>query len=275
MEYILADRPLPSALEVENLTWYVAEQNILTDINLSIEQGARVAIIGPNGAGKTSLLKCIAGLQKDFTGHINIAGDAITTLSTRQIAQRLAYVSQHQSTPFDLSVNDIVRMGLLANKPVFAFNDAFDDSNDDQHIAESLQLVGLKHKRWHSFNTLSGGEQQRVLIARSVVQSPKLLIMDEPTNHLDIYYQHQILALANELDLTLIFSIHNLELASQYADTLVLLEQGRIVAKGNADTVLTSDLLEQVFKLPCLVEPHPINSGKRITFAAAGTRIAL
>lgn len=258
------NKPLPSALSVQQLSWSVGDDIILANIDLQVRAGERVAIIGPNGAGKTSLLKCIAGLQKGYQGDILLQDRPITKFSTRQMAQRLAFVSQHQVTPFDLSVNDIMRMGLLANKPLMAF----DDAHDDERICDALSSVGLKHHRWDFFNTLSGGEQQRVLIARSVVQSPSVLIMDEPTNHLDIYYQHQILTLAGELGFTLIFSIHNLELASQYADTLILLDQGSIVAQGNSDTVLTSAGLERVFKLPCLVEPHPLNPGKRITFLA-------
>ncbi|WP_171022353.1 ABC transporter ATP-binding protein [Thalassotalea litorea] len=261
------NKPLQSALHVQQLSWTVAEHRILKNIDLSVTQGDSVAFIGPNGAGKTSLLKCIAGLQQGYQGKIFLQNESLEALSTRQVAQRIAFVSQHQDTPFDLTVNDIVRMGLLANKPLLAF----DDINDDEKIADALHLVGLKHKRWDSFKTLSGGEQQRILIARSVIQSPNVLIMDEPTNHLDIYYQHQILSLAKKLDLTLIFSIHNLELASQYADTLVLIDQGQIVEQGNADTVLTAERLERVFKLPCQVEPHPTNPGKRVTFFSGGT----
>ncbi|WP_169303106.1 ABC transporter ATP-binding protein [Thalassotalea mangrovi] len=263
----MAGSPRQNAVKVENLSWHVAERCILADINLSIREGERVAIIGPNGAGKTSLIKCLAGLHKNFNGEIELAGEAISRLSTRQVARRVALVSQQQSTAFELLTNDMVRMGLLANKPLLAI----DDSGDDHRIVEALDLVGLKHKRWHSFNTLSGGEQQRVLIARSIVQSAKILLMDEPTNHLDIFYQHQILSLANELNITVIFSIHNLELASQYADRLVLMQDGKIIAQGDASQVLTTERLQQVFKLPCQVESHPFNPGKRVTFVSGGT----
>ena len=148
---------------------------------------------------------------------------------------------------FDLKVYDVVRMGLLPYKALFAR----DNDADKQNIMLALEKVGLASSEAKFFNTLSGGEQQRVLIAKALVQKAKILVLDEPTNHLDIFYQHQILQLVKALNITVIMTIHDLNLAAHYCNRLLLLDKGNLVCDNSVDQVLKPELLTNVFGLPC------------------------
>jgi iron complex transport system ATP-binding protein len=163
---------------------------------------------------------------------------------------------------FDLTVADVVLMGLIPHKALWQTNTA----QDLLQLSQSLQLVGLEHKQNHSFAHLSGGEQQRVLLARAVMQKPVLLLLDEPTNHLDLYYQHQVLRIAKNLKITVLASIHDLNLASRYCDRLLLLNQGQLVADGSPEQVLQQDVLTEVFHIPCLIDRNPFGGCPRVSF---------
>jgi iron complex transport system ATP-binding protein len=257
-----------TALDVKHLTWQVQQRTILQNINFSVDSGEIVGIVGPNGAGKTSLLKCL--YQENFTetSQIKIFDNAIADFDQKTIAQSIAVVTQLHEPIFDLTVFDLVRMGLIPYKNYFER-----DSEDDLQLIDSaLTKVDLVDKKAQPFNTLSGGEQQRCLIARAIVQRPKILIMDEPTNHLDVFYQHQILTLVTQLDLTLIITIHDLNLAAQYCNKLLLINQGQLVHFDKPKAVLTEPILSEVFNLPCIVDKNPYTHQPRVTFAASTKR---
>lgn len=254
-----------TVLQAKQLSWQVDGKHIINQIDFDLIKGETVAIVGPNGAGKTSLLKCLYGEYQDFTGNIYLKGKCLTSISTRDIAKQLAVVSQQTNSVFNLTVIDVVRMGLIPHKGIFES----DTNTDLDHINHALDKVDLLDKKLQSFNTLSGGEQQRTLIARAIVQAADILIMDEPTNHLDIYYQHQILKLAKTLNITLLLTIHDLNLAAEYCDRLVLMNNGEIVANAKPEQVLTPAILKQVFNLDCYVDQNPFTDKPRITFAAS------
>lgn len=254
-----------SLLHCKQLFWQIDNTPIIQGVDFNLYKGETVAIVGPNGAGKTSLLKCLAAQYKDISGKVYLNGKDIKQLSSKDIAKRIAMVSQHESPVFNLTVNDIVRMGLIPHKGLFDT----DTCEDAVHIANAIEQVDLNEKQVQLFNTLSGGEQQRCLIARAIVQSADILIMDEPTNHLDIYYQHQILQLAKNLQLTLLVTIHDLNLAAEYCDRLVLLNQGKIAATGSPKDVLTESNLKQTFNLNCHIDQNPFTLKPRITFAGS------
>jgi len=256
------------ALQAKELTWSVDQVDIIQQINLQIKTGETVAIVGPNGAGKTSLLKCLFGEYHTYKGDVYLNGKALSTLHKKEIAQHIAVVSQHADSAFNLTVLDIVSMGLIPHKGLFDLNTDEDRTN----IQQALIKVDLLNKQHQQFNTLSGGEQQRVLIARAVVQSANILIMDEPTNHLDMYYQHQILQLAKKLDITLVLTIHDLNLAAQYCDRIVMLNHGKIVADDNPEKVLKPELLSKIFKLDCIVDENPFTQRPRVTFAGTNSK---
>jgi iron complex transport system ATP-binding protein len=250
-------------LQANNLTWSANKNNIIEDIHLNIKTGETVAIVGPNGAGKTSLLKCLYSEYLNYSGEIYLNGKPLKKFSLKDIAKKIAVVSQHSESAFNLTVLDIVTMGLIPHKGLF------DTNNDaDKHIIEqALVKVDLISKQHQLFSTLSGGEQQRVLIARAIVQKPDILIMDEPTNHLDMYYQHQILTLAKTLNITLLITIHDLNLAAQYCDRIIMLNNGKLIADDSPERVFTVTNLTKVFKLECSIDKNPFTQTTRITFA--------
>jgi iron complex transport system ATP-binding protein len=252
-----------TVLQAKNISWSVDQLAIIQHIDLCICARETVAIVGPNGAGKTSLLKCLYGEHRNYSGQISIKGKPLEQISPRQLAKKIAVVSQHAESVFNLTALDIVSMGLIPHKGLF------DLTTDADHvkIAQALNKVDLADKQHQYFNTLSGGEQQRVLIARAIVQSPDLLIMDEPTNHLDIYYQHQILQLAKKLNITLLLTIHDLNLAAQYCDRIILMANGRLFADDTPDKVFNKQLLSKVFKLDCHIDKNPFTQSPRITFS--------
>jgi len=242
-------------LQVDQLSWSINNTSILKDISFDVKKGEVIGIIGPNGAGKTSLLRCITNQQKNtrgaaLNGSIYLNNKKITRYSAKHLAQHFSLVAQKADAIFSLTVIDIIKMGLLPHKSLFAL----DNDHDREKVKLALSKVGLAHAEKMAFNELSGGEQQRVLIARALVQQAQILILDEPTNHLDVYYQHQILDLVKQLNVTVIMTVHDLNLASQYCQRLLLLNQGQLVADGHPIDVLTESQLSSVFQLPCQVE---------------------
>ena len=234
-------------LNIEAVTWSVEKHVILNDISFDVFRGDIIGIIGPNGAGKTSLLKCLLNQYKNWQGCINLKNKSIRHYKPHELAQTFALVVQKSPPIFDLKVYDVVRMGLLPYKTLFAR----DTDADKKEIMLALDKVGLATNENKFFNTLSGGEQQRVLIAKALVQKAKILVLDEPTNHLDIFYQHQILQLVKALNITVIMTIHDLNLAAQYCNRLLLLDKGTLVTNSNVDKVLSPKVLSKVFGLPC------------------------
>jgi iron complex transport system ATP-binding protein len=249
-------------VEFQQVQLQINQQQILAGLNFTIHSGQFVALLGPNGAGKTSLLRLLQKEYQPSSGQILLQGKAIQTFTQSELAAKVALVSQLSGPLFDLTVADVVLMGLIPHKALWQSN----TEQDLLQLKQSLELVGLANKERHSFAHLSGGEQQRVLLARAIMQKPLLLLLDEPTNHLDLYYQHQVLRIAKALNITVIASIHDLNLASRYCDRLLLLNQGQVVADGNAQQVLTQDLLTEVFRIPCLIDQNPFGDCPRVSF---------
>ncbi len=252
---------------IDQLSWSVENKRILQNISFDVCKGEVIGIIGPNGAGKTSLLKSLTTQLPNTamsltTGAVFLKGKTISQYSAKQIAQQFALVMQKNDAIFSLSVLDIVKMGLLPHKALFSL----DNENDYEQIEVALEKVGLKHAIHEKFNQLSGGEQQRALIARALVQSAEILILDEPTNHLDVYYQHQILQLVNQLNITVIMTVHDLNLASQYCQRLLLLNQGTLKADGSPQQVLTSDRLTDIFNLSCQQYIDSVTGAIQVSF---------
>ncbi len=243
---------MSTLLDVQRLSWTINKKAILKNISFSVTKGEVIGIIGPNGAGKTSLLRCLTNQSNiinkhDISGLVYLKNKVITHYSNKELAQHFALVMQMNDTIFALSVFDVMKMGLLPHKTLFSL----DNDHDKSQIMLALKKVGLAHVLHDSFNHLSGGEQQRILIARALVQATEILILDEPTNHLDVYYQHQILHLVNQLNITVIMTVHDLNLASRYCSRLLLLEQGKLISDGKVDEVLTPTRLTKIFRLPC------------------------
>ncbi|MDG1750656.1 MAG: ABC transporter ATP-binding protein [Thalassotalea sp.] len=252
-------------LQAENVSWHINNKVIINDVSFTANKGETVGIVGPNGAGKTSLLKCLYQENKMTSGKVTLSEISLDLFDRKDIAKKVAVVGQQHEAVFNLTVFDIVHMGLIPHKAFFESN----TEADIQLIDDALAQVHLKSKQDQIFNTLSGGEQQRCLIARAIVQRPEILIMDEPTNHLDIYYQHQILSIVKKLGLTLIMTIHDLNLAAQYCDHLLLLSEGEVRAFDETDKVLNAALIKETFHIDCLVDRNPLTDKMRVTYSGS------
>ncbi len=246
----------------DQISWQVDELRILDNLSFEVKRNEFLGFIGPNGAGKSSLLRCLFGKNSISTGSLSFNQQAINQYSRRELAQQIAVLIQEPPTQFEMSVFDVVAMGLIPNRPLFSFS----TQEDKQTITHALEKVELLNKAQNAFNTLSGGEKQRVMVARAIVQDPKVLILDEPTNHLDIQHQIDVLQLAKEMNITVLLSIHDLNMAAAFCDRLILMKEGRIITSGEPDSVLTRDNLEYVFSIRAQVDSHPFHSGKRITY---------
>jgi len=237
----------PAHIDFSQLSLTIDGVPVLRDISLSVPAGCLVGIIGPNGAGKSSLLRTVYCHRYDqdarLSGSVCIGGQPVYEFARRELAKKVAVVLQEASLPFELSVADVIAMGLTPHKSLLSFT----TKADRLAVREAAKQVDLEDKLQRDFGALSGGEKQRALIARAIIQRPEILLLDEPTNHLDIQHQIEILALVRSLGITVLLSIHDLNMAAAYCDQLVVLNQGRLVDSGTVEEVLTSDLIRDVF----------------------------
>lgn len=216
---------------------------ILKEVSIYAKNKEFVGLIGPNGSGKSTLLKCMYRVLKPHRGCVMLDGTPLDKMSYKHSAQSIAVVAQHNSYQFDFSVKEVVLMGRAPHKKIMER----DDARDYRTVEEALEQVGMSQFIERSFSTLSGGEQQRVLLARALAQQTKCLILDEPTNHLDITHQLQLLKIVKNLDITVISAIHDLNLASMFCDRLYALKDGVVVAKGTPKEVLTTEFIREVY----------------------------
>jgi iron complex transport system ATP-binding protein len=233
-----------SALTLRSVTVRYGDRPVTHAIDLSVSPGEWLALIGPNGGGKSSLLKAVAGLAT-YDGSIVVDGNDVARLGPRRLARLVALVPQTPTVPADMGVLDYVLLGRTAFVPTFGVESPLDRDRAALALAR-LDLRGFEHR---GLGTLSGGERQRAVLARSIAQEAPLLLLDEPTSALDIGHQQQVLELVDELraehGLTVVAAMHDLTLAGQYADALVLLRDGHAVAAGRAEEVLTADGLRR------------------------------
>ena len=219
---------------------------ILADVGFTVSSGRITGLIGPNGAGKSTLLSALIGLVP-ASGRIAFEGNDLPAMHRRDRAQLLAFVEQSAVTEERLSVRDVVALGRIPYEATWQTEPSADDTNV---IAQALADTGTTDFADRRFATLSGGEQQRVHVARALAQQPRLLLLDEPTSHLDIRGQLQLLALLRqkaEAGMTIFIALHDLNLASRYCDHLVVLDRGRCAAQGVPADILTPELLRTVY----------------------------
>ncbi|MGP5008590.1 ABC transporter ATP-binding protein [Brachybacterium tyrofermentans] len=211
--------------------------------DLAVPSGRTVGLIGPNGSGKSTMLRAILQAVRTESGTVLIDDDPIEALSPVQRAQRLAVVAQEEPSGLPLTAWDSV---LLGRSPHISGWSSY-RQEDERAAEDAMGRAGVLHLASRSIDELSGGERQRVLIARALAQGAHHLLLDEPTNHLDVRYQHDILSLVQDLPLTTVVVLHDLNLAARYCDELVLLHEGAAVARGTPTQVLTSEVLTPVY----------------------------
>jgi iron complex transport system ATP-binding protein len=239
----------------------------LSDISFAVAPGEIVSVIGPNSAGKTTLLRLITRVLVPSAGEVRVDGGPVRSLSPVALARAVAVVPQETPRPFPFTVGDLVLMGRYPHNPGRYFEGAEDRAatREAMEATDVLELADLP------FEELSGGERQRAVLARALAQRPRLLLLDEPTAHLDLRHQAEVAELLRrihrERDMTIVLVSHDLGLAAELADRLVLLSEGRVRALGPAATVLDATVLGEAFGCPVVVDKHP-TSGRPVVQVA-------
>lgn len=252
-----------AALSVREVSWQPGRgKRLLNDVSFELAAGKVLGIAGANGAGKSTLLRLLYRFHRPASGSVHLNGQDIWTFSARECARQVAAVLQEQPTDFALSVREIVALGRRPHGSGFAGA----GRRDANLIEGALDRMGLLSLADRSFGTLSGGERQRVMVARALAQEPQLLILDEPTNHLDIRHQLEIVALISSLNITIVTSLHDLNMASQVCDQVLLLHQGKQVAHGTPDMVLTPDHIEHAYAVRVLEQELGPNRDRHLSF---------
>lgn len=236
-------------IEAREIQSVLSGNHILKGVNLKAGQQELLGVIGPNGSGKSTLLKCIYRVLKPTAGAVYLDGKPLEQLSYRKSAQEVAVVAQHNYYNFDFCVRDVVLMGRAPHKRPLER----DSAEDYRIVAEALETVGLAAFADRTFSTLSGGEQQRVILARALAQQTPCLILDEPTNHLDIKFQLQLMDLVRGLNRTVIAAIHDLNIAALYCDRLCAVKDGKIVGEGTPRELLTPEFIRDVYEVDAQV----------------------
>lgn len=235
-------------LKINNISFsYGQDKKILDDISLDVSQGDVLGILGINGAGKTTFIKCINNIFSPDFGTVKVNGKDISSMTPKEIAQLIAYVPQYNGTFFNINVLDTVMMGRLP------YAGRSYSKKDREIVYNILEKMNLEKFAFRSISEMSGGERQRVFIARALAQQPKIIILDEPTSSLDLHNQLFILKIIEDLakrdNLTIIMIIHDLNLASMFCSKLVMLKEGKIFAQGNSVDVLTEENISKVYKV--------------------------
>lgn len=252
-------------LQVEGLTFSYGEKEAAENVSIHVNEGEFVGLIGPNGSGKSTVLKNIyRGLIPD-AGSIMLDGENLLTMPYKKSALKMAVVGQENDVPFDFLVEEIVAMGRSPHKKLFDV----DNAKDKEIVHHALEHLGMEKMAKRNYLHLSGGEKQRVIIARAVAQESDFFILDEPTNHLDISYQMQIFDFIKRLKVTVLSAIHDLNMAALYCDRIYVLKEGKVVLEGTPEEVLTPENIYEVYGVKSSVIKHPITGKMSITYLPA------
>jgi iron complex transport system ATP-binding protein len=244
-----------TAVELTGVSWGPkGRADVLTDITFAVPQGQIMAVCGANGAGKSSLLRLIYRHQPPRQGTVRLMGTDIWQMRATAVATQLAAVLQEQPTDFALTARQIVALGRLPHRKGWGAGLSTPGDNDEAVIGACIRRMDLDAVADRPFGTLSGGERQRVMVARALAQGPRVIVLDEPTNHLDIRHQLELLALLRGLGLTVIATLHDLTLAAQFAERVLVLHRGRILADGPPNLALCEDNVATAFDVAARVD---------------------
>ena len=253
-------------LTVSDLTFgYRPEIPVLQGVNLSAEVGKLICILGPNGSGKTTLLRCILGRLKPNRGTVLLETKPIHKFSARHLARRMAYVPQQPTSAFSIPVREVVLTGRLSHLGMLGLA----GQKDLEIAAAAMKMTDTLDFASRTIGELSGGEAQRVMIARAIAQQPSICLLDEPTSHLDIRNQMLIYGMMQRLghdwNMGVICVSHDINLAARFADTLILMRHGKIVATGSPEQVITEDILKETYNVD--IELIPVDGSSPIARA--------
>jgi iron complex transport system ATP-binding protein len=262
-------------LSTSALTLAYEDRTVVHDLDLAVPDGRVTVIVGPNACGKSTTLRALGRLLKPRSGSVLLDGEALTRLPTKKIAQQIGLLPQTPVAPEAITVADLVARGRQPHQHWWQqWSDA-----DERAVTEAMERTDVAALADRSVDELSGGQRQRVWIAMALAQETELLLLDEPTTYLDIAHQVEVLDLVRQLnhdkDRTVVLVLHDLNQAARYADHLVAMKSGRIVAEGPPAEVVTADLVREVFGLDCVVVPDPVTGSPLIVPGApwqAGAR---
>jgi iron complex transport system ATP-binding protein len=247
-------------LSVSQLSCRQSSQFQLENISFTIAESSCVGIIGPNGSGKTTLLKAVTGCIPTKSGHIQYCNRPIASYNQQDLSKEIAIVLQSTELDQSILVEDYILLGRNPYRKRWQF---WESEHDIQFAEEAMKVTQIESLRLRKINALSGGEKQLVRIARAMAQDPRLFLLDEPTNHLDIAHQLQILTLLNRLkrekNMSIMIVLHDLNLASEFCDELILMQHGKIFTMGYAKDVLTFQNIESVYHTLVIEGENPIS----------------
>lgn len=240
----------------------IGKKEIVRNMSLQVMDQQFVGLIGPNGCGKSTLLKSIYKSLAPHKGSVFLGDLDVLKSSEKKVSQRLGVVSQFNEMSFDLTVHQMVMLGRTPHKKMLES----DKADDYKIVEEALARTGLTVYKDRSYLSLSGGEKQRVILARAIAQQPQFLILDEPTNHLDIRYQIEILSCVKELNVGVLAALHDLEMAANYCDYVYAVKDGEIHAHGVPEEVLTPAIIEELYQIKCQTYTNPVTNGLGFAF---------
>lgn len=256
---------MTASLQARDITLGYTDTPIVSDLSLEVPDGSFTIIIGPNACGKSTLLRGLSRLLAPVSGQVLLDGTDVQTMSTRDVARVLSLLPQTPRAPDGITVADLVGRGRYPHQGWFRRWTA----EDDQIVEASMVATGVLELASRDVSELSGGQRQRAWIAMTLAQRADILLLDEPTTYLDITHQIEVLDLVldvnRESGTTVVMVLHDLDLACRYADHLVAMRAGRIVAQGAPADIVTADLVQEVFDLESLVLPDPVSGTPTVT----------
>ncbi|MEK4299051.1 ABC transporter ATP-binding protein [Oceanobacillus sp. FSL W8-0428] len=243
-------------LVVESLETKLGKKEIVKNISLLVDNQKFVGVVGPNGCGKSTMLKSIYKSLPPHKGTVVLGDIDVLKTSQKKISQKLGVVGQFNEMHFDLTVEQMVLLGRTPHKRLLEV----DNQVDIDIVEDALRQTNLLDYKDRSYLSLSGGEKQRTILARTIAQQPQFMILDEPTNHLDIRYQLEILQCVKKLNIGVLAALHDLETAAQYCDYLYAMKGGRIYTSGTPEEVLTPETISELYQIKCETYKNPITN---------------
>ncbi|WP_430618330.1 iron complex transport system ATP-binding protein [Enterococcus sp. DIV1767] len=250
---------MSDVLEGRGLSLGYQDKNVIQNIDVSFLEGKTSIIIGPNGCGKSTLLKGLGRILTLRQGKVFLFSKALTELSTKEIAQSLAFLPQGIETPSDTTVREIIELGRYPHQGVFR-KISFEDEQIIENVLAQTELTALAHRQ---VDSLSGGQKQRVWIAMALAQKTPVILLDEPTTYLDMGHQLDILklldSLQQHLSLTVVMVLHDLNLAARFADIMLAMKDGKLIKQGSVTDIMQPILLRELFDIDATIVEDPIN----------------
>lgn len=257
-------------VDFEAVTVTFGGNEVVRNASASIASGEVVGLVGPNGSGKSSLLRTLYRAVVPHCGMVRVDGQNVRRLTGRQAARTVAVMLQDAPTDFDLTVDELVMLGRAPHHSSFGR----DSAEDITIVEKAMQRVGVEELADRMISTLSGGQRQRVMLARALAQQAPVLVLDEPSNHLDIAHQLELMTIVRSLGRTVIAALHDLNLAAQYCDRVIVLQHGHIVANGAPRTVLNSALINEVFRVDARLVADGVLAFRHLPYVSPTTPVS-